>query len=263
MTLLVFLVGCFGIHQNVYATPFFENGRFTPNGIEWCQENLQLYEILGEKFFEHHKHSIESRVCASLYEDSLWRYAGPDRTQKLIEKSLHYSQLEISESMEESKTGILDTTPAANRDETLVRGMTENGEVIVQLIATKPIANTPLQINISFLNQDNILIPNVNYQIEAIQQDNKVMLNNGYSENGQVILSTHPLSSDEPVNISITLLGIGLPEDHEYWMPPKGDVIMFRIVPEFGTLVMVILLASVISSIIISKHAFSRNLALH
>jgi predicted secreted protein with PEFG-CTERM motif len=259
----VSLVGSFEINDNAYATPFFENGHFTSNGIEWCQENLQLYEILGEKFFEHHKHSLESRVCASLYEDPLWSYDGPDRTQKLIEKSLYYSQLEISESMEESKTGFIDTTPAANRDETLVRGMTENGEITVQLIADKAISNTPMQIDVSFLNRDNSLTSNVNYQIEATQQDSRVMLNNGYSENGRVTLSTLPLLSDEPVNISVTIKGIGLPENQEYWTPPNGDVIMFTIVPEFGTLVMMILIVSIISSIILSKHTLFENLVSH
>ena len=47
----VLFVGSFGTHNNIYATPFFENGQFTSNGIEWCQENLPLYEILGEEFF--------------------------------------------------------------------------------------------------------------------------------------------------------------------------------------------------------------------
>ena len=64
------------------ATVFYANGAFTQNGIEWCEENKPLYEILGEKFFEHHSHSIESRVCANLIEDELWDYSGPDRVEK-------------------------------------------------------------------------------------------------------------------------------------------------------------------------------------
>ena len=48
------------------ATVFYANGAFTKNGIEWCEENEPLYDILGDKFFDHHSHSIESRVCANL-----------------------------------------------------------------------------------------------------------------------------------------------------------------------------------------------------
>jgi len=65
---------------------------------------------LGVQFFEHHRHSIESRVCANLIEDELWNYSGPDRVEKLIECSLYFSELEIAESQVEAGIGIVDTT---------------------------------------------------------------------------------------------------------------------------------------------------------
>ena len=94
------------------ATVFYANGAFTQNGIEWCEENKSLYDLLGDQFFEHHRHSIESRVCANLIEDELWNYSGPDRVERLIERSLYFSELEIAESLVEAGIGIVDTTPA-------------------------------------------------------------------------------------------------------------------------------------------------------
>ena len=94
------------------ATVFYANGAFTQNGIEWCEENKPLYDLLGDQFFEHHRHSIESRVCANLIEDELWNYSGPDRVERLIERSLYFSELEIAESLVEAGIGIVDTTPA-------------------------------------------------------------------------------------------------------------------------------------------------------
>lgn len=94
------------------ATVFYASGAFTQNGIEWCEENKPLYDILGEKFFEHHNHSIESRVCANLIEDELWNYSGPDRVEKLIERSRYFSELEIAESQVEADVGVVDPTPA-------------------------------------------------------------------------------------------------------------------------------------------------------
>jgi len=94
------------------ATIFYANGAFTQNGIEWCEENKPLYDLLGDQFFEHHRHSIESRVCANLIEDELWNYSGPDRVERLIERSLYFSELEIAESQVEAGIGIVDTTPA-------------------------------------------------------------------------------------------------------------------------------------------------------
>lgn len=92
-------------------TPFRDTAGLTQNGIEWCEENYQLYQMMGNDFFEHHHHSIESRLCGNLYNDDLWFYTGYDRYQKLIEQSRMYYNLEIQESFVESKEGKLDTKP--------------------------------------------------------------------------------------------------------------------------------------------------------
>ena len=92
-------------------TPFRDTAGLTVNGIEWCEENYQLYYFMGNDFFEHHQHSIESRLCGNLYNDELWTYSEPDRYQKLIEQSRIYYSLEIQESLEESNNGVIDTKP--------------------------------------------------------------------------------------------------------------------------------------------------------
>ena len=197
----IMITSVFYASQNVFANPFFANGYFTENGIEWCEENLPLYEILGNKFFEHHKHSLESRVCASLYQDYYWTHEGPDKVEKLIERSKHYSQLEILESYEESKTGIIDTTPAENKDQTLLRGVVEDGEMIVQIISSSPRINEAMEINLSFFDVNNRLLSNVNYGIDVTQQNQQIIDNNNiYSEKGLSTLITRPLNSEEPVS---------------------------------------------------------------
>ena len=103
---ILFLVG------SAYAqTPFRDTSGLTLNGIEWCEENYQLYTFIGNDFFEHHQHSIESRLCGNLYNDDLWLYSEHDRYQKLIEQSRIYYNLEIQESLNEAKKGIVDTKP--------------------------------------------------------------------------------------------------------------------------------------------------------
>ena len=92
-------------------TPFRDTAGLTKNGIEWCEENYQLYKFIGNDFFEHHNHSIESRICGNLYNDDLWTYSEHDRYQKLIEQSRIYYTLEIQESSEEAKEGKVDTKP--------------------------------------------------------------------------------------------------------------------------------------------------------
>ena len=101
---ILFLIG------SAYAqTPFRDTAGLTLNGIEWCEENYQLYHFMGNDFFEHHQHSIESRLCGNLYNDDLWLYSEPDRYQKLIEQSRMYYNLEIQESAKEAQEGKIDT----------------------------------------------------------------------------------------------------------------------------------------------------------
>lgn len=108
--LLVFSI--FFLVSSVYAqTPFRDTAGLTLNGIEWCEENYQLYNFMGNDFFEHHQHSIESRLCGNLYNDELWLYSQPDRYQKLIEQSRMYYSLEIQESAAEAEIGKVDTKP--------------------------------------------------------------------------------------------------------------------------------------------------------
>ena len=232
--MVIFLSTVF-LSQNAKASPFFSNGYFTPNGIEWCEENLPLYKILGEKFFEHHNHSLESRICVSLYHDYYWSYEGPDRVEKLIERSKYYSQLEISESYEESLTGIIDTNPAENKDQTLLQGVTQDGEIIVQIISSSPKKNQTLEINLVFLDKYNKLKPNLNYGIIVTQEGEKILDNdNIFAEKGLSTLITRPLNSEEPVSIKVLINQKESENNSSNIINPEVEILEFTVVPEFG-----------------------------
>lgn len=251
--IFLIVVGSLTTNQNAHASPFFSNGYFTENGIEWCEENLPLYEVLQDKFFEHHKHSLESRVCASLYQDYYWTYEGPDRVEKLIERSKHYSQLEISESYDESETGIIDTTPAENKDQTLLRGTTGDGNMNIQIISSSPRINESMEVNLIFQDKENMILTNVNYGIKITQQEQIILANsNLFSENGLSTLNTRPLNSEEPVVITILINGIGLPNDEKNWEDPKGEEVIFTIVPEFNEIAIIILSITIAGVIFIN-----------
>ena len=136
------------------ATVFYANGAFTKNGIEWCEENKPLYDLLGDEFFEHHKHSIESRVCANLIEDPLWSYSGPDRVEKLIEQSRYFSKLEIAESREEAKVGVVDPTPAQVPGNNTEEKIEELVEEQIKQSAKEQVEETPKQNEVQDVNED-------------------------------------------------------------------------------------------------------------
>jgi len=109
ITFVFGLILLFPNATNVFAAEF----EFSMNDIEFCHDVYPQYEVLGlDWFIKNYHYSIEARVCGSLYEDPLWNYQEEDRMQKLLERSLHYIELEIQESKEEANTGINDPTPA-------------------------------------------------------------------------------------------------------------------------------------------------------
>ena len=109
---LIFVFGLILLFPNI-TNVFGAEFEFSMNDIEFCHEVYPQYEILGLQWFIKNDHySIEARVCGSLYEDPLWNYQGDDRMQKLLERSSHYIELEIQESLDEAKSGVNDPTPA-------------------------------------------------------------------------------------------------------------------------------------------------------
>ena len=88
-----------------------EGGVLNEKGIQWCGEEQPRYEIMGlELYLKNNHYGLEARVCANLLEDDLWNYQGPDRVQKLIERSKFYALAEIEESKIEA-LGVNDPTP--------------------------------------------------------------------------------------------------------------------------------------------------------
>lgn len=245
-----------------FASPFFENNAFTANGIEWCEENYSLYMILGDGFFEHHKYSLESRVCASLINDELWMYDGSDRVQQLIEKSRYYTQLEITESISESKTGVINPTPASREQNMLIiTETTFDGKITLKIVSEKPQKNKQVKSDLTFLDTVGKLVSDVNFDVEVYQNGKLVYAkNNMYSQNGMSSITTRPLDSSDPLELRLKISGIGNPSSPAEWSEPKDEILLVNIVPEFGTMVMLILMVGIIFMIGFSKNHFVLHL---
>jgi hypothetical protein len=112
----------------------------------------------------------------------------------------------------------------------------------IQIISSSPTINESMEINLAFLDKNNRLLTKVNYGVEIKQQEQTILLHNSlYSEKGLSTMNTRPLNSNEPVTIAISINGIGIPDDEKSWTEPKGEVIIFTVVPEFGEIAIIIL----------------------
>ncbi|MFB5605190.1 MAG: PEFG-CTERM sorting domain-containing protein [Nitrosarchaeum sp.] len=137
----------------------------------------------------------------------------------------------------------------SDKDTTVV-GLSSDRKIRVEITASNPVQNSPMSITITFRDSNGGTIKqNVNYDIHVIQNDRPVLLDlSSYTKNGTGKHITSILASDELVNIEVTLLGFGS-GDESQWSGPKGEVLIFHVVPEFGTIVMMILSVALVSII--------------
>lgn len=117
-----------------------------------------------------------------------------------------------------------------NSGETYFNGTSHDGSVVVHIESREPTAGEILPIFIYFTDPNGTEIERMHYSIAADQNGNQVLshphvfLNKGMTQH-----NTSPLSTNDPVNVQVTILGIGLPYDHEHWTGPIGDVISFQV----------------------------------
>lgn len=136
---------------------------------------------------------------------------------------------------------------------TELSGMSSDGTVKVEIEASTPTVGEAMTINLEFTDAatENV-IEHINYDITATQAGTTVLETMAVHEHmGTVSHTTAALSSGDPVDVSITLQGIGI----DTKTGPMGDVVMFTVVPEFGTIAVMILGIAIVSIIAMSARS--------
>lgn len=245
------------------ANAAVRNGALTENDIEWCHDVYSQYKALGLSWFlENYNYSIEARVCASLYEDQTWKYESNDRISKLVERSKYFVELEVEESKNEAETGQIDTTPAgiSEKSNSVVQESSD-GTILVTIETTDATQGGYMGINVIFKDDKDQLIQHVNYDLKVTQNEEEfLVVKSQHAENGMAEHWTRPLFSDDPVNVEVTILGIGLPKERASWTGPNEESLTFYAVPEFGLLTLTILAISVAMMIVYVKSKLGQEL---
>ncbi|MDE1826101.1 MAG: hypothetical protein KGH99_01595 [Thaumarchaeota archaeon] len=122
------------------------------------------------------------------------------------------------------------TNNTDNSGDVYVNGTSSDGTVVVNIASKTPTANQSLPMVLYFTYSNGTEIDEMHYSITAEQDGNQlfslphVFLNKGMTQH-----NTPPLTTDDPVNVQVTILGIGLPYDQQHWIGPIGDVINLQI----------------------------------
>ncbi|HXW02379.1 MAG TPA: PEFG-CTERM sorting domain-containing protein [Candidatus Nitrosotenuis sp.] len=152
----------------------------------------------------------------------------------------------------------VDFHPERVEDGAMIKTVTSDGSINVDLIATAPKLDRWMLIKAQFINDQGNLIDHINYNIVATQNGKQVLSTSSHSHSGDAKHTTEILSSSDPVDIQIKILGIGLPEDEVNWSGPIGETISLSIVPEFGTFVMLVLTTAIMSIVLMGSKIMQR-----
>jgi len=93
----------------------------------------------------------------------------------------------------------------------------------------------------------------VNYEMIGMQNDEKIFTIAGHA---MEMTSDHHIDAvgtpESPLDIEIVSLGIGTPGANQDWTGPTGTIDTIQIVPEFGTIAMMVLAIAIISIVAVT-----------
>ena len=142
------------------------------------------------------------------------------------------------------EAGAADAVEEHTEDATAT-GMLSDGTT-VSIMTSAPTSGEKMEISVDFEDSEH-----ANYDV-MVTQNGVEVLNDiaAHAHEGEGMHETAPLSSSDPVEITITFQGYGVDDPKT---GPIGEQVVFsNIVPEFGTIAMMILAVSIISIVAVT-----------
>ncbi len=132
--------------------------------------------------------------------------------------------------------------------------MAEEGGIMISIEAEPAAAGETTDVTVTITNMDGSATEHVNYDVMATQGSDIVLDEKGVHDHDGVMTHTTmalPLdaSSDMPVDVTVTFNGFGIDPP---FTGPIGEGNTMQVVPEFGTIAMMILGVSIVSIIALS-----------
>ena len=122
----------------------------------------------------------------------------------------------------------------------------EDVELMVMISDAQVMGGTQIELEFNVLH--------LNYDLTATQNGEVVFEEKGL--HSMELIATHQidaLGSDEnPIDVEVVSLGIGAPGDEDSWTGPVGQVTTAKVVPEFGTIAMMVLAVAIISIVAVT-----------
>ena len=122
----------------------------------------------------------------------------------------------------------------------------EDVELMVMISDSQVMGGTQVELEFNVLH--------INYDLTATQNGEVVFEETGL--HSMDLIATHQIdavgSDENPISVEVVSLGIGAPGDEDSWTGPVGQVTTAKVVPEFGTIAMMVLAVAIISIVAVT-----------
>ena len=122
----------------------------------------------------------------------------------------------------------------------------EDVELMVMISDAQVMGGTQIELEFNVLH--------LNYDLTATQNGEVVFEEKGL--HSMDLIATHQIdavgSDENPISVEVVSLGIGAPGDEGNWTGPVGQVTTAQVVPEFGTIAMMVLAVAIISIVAVT-----------
>ena len=122
----------------------------------------------------------------------------------------------------------------------------EDVELMVMISDSQVMGGTQIELEFNVLH--------LNYDLTATQNGEVVFEETGL--HSMDLIATHQIdavgSDENPISVEVVSLGIGAPGDEDSWTGPIGQVTTAQVVPEFGTIAMMVLAVAIISIVAVT-----------
>jgi len=123
----------------------------------------------------------------------------------------------------------------------------EEHDVELMVTITDSVVDDGTQVDLGFSEL------HVNYEITVTQNGEIILQETAHSMEMTASHMVNAVGSDEnPIDIEIVSLGIGAPGAEDDWTGPLGTVATTQVVPEFGTIAMMVLAVAIISIVAVT-----------
>ena len=122
----------------------------------------------------------------------------------------------------------------------------EDVELMVMISDSQVMGGTQVELEFNVLH--------INYDLTATQNGEVVFEETGL--HSMDLIATHQIdavgSDENPISVEVVSLGIGAPGNEGEWTGPIGQVTTAQVVPEFGTIAMMVLAVAIISIVAVT-----------